>query len=236
VSESRPLYDDPVLARAYARVTAANVYNAAYERPAVHDLLGDVRDLEVLDAGCAAGEHSAWLVERGARVVALDASAAMVRLTGERLGASARVLRGDLAKPLALPEAAFDLVLSSLTLHYLADWQAPLGEFRRVLRPRGRLVMSIHHPFVTLGMVGDYHTLQRVDDAFSSFVDEPVPVRYYHRSLERIVADLRDAGFEIRALREPLPHTDADARDPELAARLRTQPWFLIVDAEAEPR
>jgi SAM-dependent methyltransferase len=223
VSESRPLYDDPVLARAYARVTAANVYNAAYERPAVHDLLGDVRDLEVLDAGCAAGEHSAWLVERGARVVALDASAAMVRLTGERLGASARVLRGD-------------LVLSSLTLHYLADWQAPLGEFRRVLRPRGRLVMSIHHPFVTLGMVGDYHTLQRVDDAFSSFVDEPVPVRYYHRSLERIVADLRDAGFEIRALREPLPHTDADARDPELAARLRTQPWFLIVDAEAEPR
>jgi ubiquinone/menaquinone biosynthesis C-methylase UbiE len=166
----------------------------------------------------------------------LDASAAMVRLTAERLGASARVLQGDLAQPLALPDRAYDVVLCSLTLHYLEDWQAPLREFRRVLRPRGRLVISTHHPFVTLALVADYHALQQVDDAFSGFGAEPVPVRYYHRSLERIVDDVREAGFAIRALREPRPHADADARDPELAARLRMQPWFLIVDAEAEPR
>jgi SAM-dependent methyltransferase len=236
VSEPNPLYDDPVLARAYARVSAANLYNAAYERPAVQDVLGDMCDRDVLDAGCAGGEHSAWLVERGARVVALDSSAAMVRLAGERLGASARVLQGDLAQPLALPDAAFDVVLCSLTLHYLENWQAPLGEFHRVLRPSGRLVISTHHPFVMLEMVGDYHVLQRVDDAFTNFADAPVPVRYYHRSLERIVAEVRGAGFAIRALREPLPHADADALDPKRAARLRTQPWFLIVDAEAEPR
>jgi SAM-dependent methyltransferase len=236
MSEPKPLYDDPLLARAYARVSAANVYNAAYERPAVQELLGDVRGLEVLDAGCAAGEHSAWLVARGARVVALDASAAMVRLATERLGASARVLRADLTQPLALPDGTFDVVLCSLTLHYLEDWRPPLQEFARVLRPRGRLVLSLHHPFVTLGMVADYRALQPVDDTFSGFAGEPVPVRYYHRSLERIVADLRAAGFAIRALREPMPHADADARDPELTARLRTQPWFLLVDAEAERR
>jgi SAM-dependent methyltransferase len=236
VSEPNRLYDDPVLAQAYARVSAANLYNAAYERPAVHELLGEVRGLDVLDAGCAAGAHSAWLIEQGARVVALDSSAAMVRLAGERLGASACVLQGDLAQPLALPAAAFDVVLCSLTLHYLEDWQAPLREFRRVLRPRGRLVISTHHPFATLEMVGDYHALQRVDDAFTNFADEPVVVRYYHRSLERIVSDLRRAGFALRALHEPRPHADADLLDPDRAARLRTQPWFLIIDAESEPQ
>ncbi len=236
MSERSPLYDDPALARAYARVSAANVYNAAYERPAMHEVLGDVHGLDVLDAGCAAGEHSAWLVAAGACVVALDASAAMVGLASERLGAAARVLEADLAQPLALPDAAFDVVLCSLTLHYLEDWHPPLREFRRVLRLGGRLVVSVHHPFVTLGMVGDYHAVQRVDDAFSNYAEEPIPVRYYHRSLERIVADLRAGGFAISALHEPRLQADADVRDAELAARLRTQPWFLIVEAEAAAR
>jgi SAM-dependent methyltransferase len=236
MSGSNPLYDDPALARAYAGVTAANVYNAAYERPAVREVLGDVRGLDVLDAGAAAGEHSAWLVANGARVVALDASEAMVTLARARLGESATVLQADLARPLPLADASFDVVLSSLTLHYLEDWLPPLREFARLLRPGGRLVLSTHHPFVILELVDDYHALRRVDDTFGSFSDEPVPVSYYHRSLERIVADLRAGGFAIRALREPKPTAEADARDPALAARLRTRPWFLIVDAETLPR
>lgn len=236
MSSAGPLYDDPALAAAYARVTAANVYNAAYERPAVRALLGDVRGLDVLDAGCAAGEHSAWLVANGARVVALDASEAMVRLARARLGATVRVLRADLARPLPLADASFDVVVSSLTLHYVERWVPALRELARVLRPGGRLVVSTHHPFLTLDMVEDYHALQRVDDAFRDFADEPVPVRYFHRPLEQIVADVREAGFVLRGLREPRPAAEAHARDPAVAAKLRTRPWFLIVDAETSPR
>ncbi|HEV2741493.1 MAG TPA: class I SAM-dependent methyltransferase [Candidatus Elarobacter sp.] len=236
MSGPNPLYDDPALAAAYARVTAANVYNAAYERPAVREVLGDVRGHDVLDAAAAAGEHSAWLVGHGARVVALDASEAMVELARARLGDAATVLRADLTRPLPLADASFDIVLSSLTLHYLEDWIPTLREFARVLRPGGRLVLSTHHPFVTLEMTDDYHALRCIDDAFGSFSAEPVPVRYYHRSVERIVDDLRAGGFAVRALREPRPTAEADARDPSLAARLRTRPWFLIVDAETVRR
>jgi SAM-dependent methyltransferase len=236
LSEFRPLYDDPALARSYAAVSAANVCNAAYERPAVRAVLGDVRGLDVLDAGAAAGEHAAWLVDHGARVVALDASEAMVRLARARLGERARVLRADLAQPLPLADGSFDVVLSSLTLHYLEDWLAPLRELARVLRPRGRLVLSTHHPFMTRALVEDYHAVVLVHDAFDGYADEPVPVRYYHRPLEKIVADLRAAGFALRALHEPRPADEAHALDPELAAKLRTQPWFLIADAEARPR
>jgi SAM-dependent methyltransferase len=233
---SNPLYDDPVLAASYARVTASNVCNAAYERPAVRAILGDVCDLDVLDAGAAAGEHSAWLLAGGARVVALDASESMVRLARARLGDDVRVLQADLAQPLPFPDHVFDLVLSSLTLHYVADWLGPLREFRRVLRPDGRLVFSTHHPSATLDPGDDYFAVRRVDDAFGDFAAEKIPVRYYHRPLEKIVDDVVSAGFVLRALREPRPTPEAQRQDPDLAAKLRTQPWFLVVDAKAPAR
>ena len=236
MSGSSPLYDDPELAAAYARVSAGNLYNAAYERPAIRAVLGEVRGLDVLDAGAAAGEHAAWLAERGARVVALDASAHMVRLARARLGESVPVKHADLAQPLPLGGASVDLVLCSLTLHYLADWNPALCELARVLRPRGRLVLSTHHPFLTAEMVNDYHATVLVEDAFGGYAERPVPVRYYHRPLERIVADLSRAGFTVRALHEPRPGPDADAIDSAAAAKLRTRPWFLIVDAESGAR
>jgi len=233
VSGVNPLYDDPALAAAYARVTAENAANAAYERPAVRALLGDVRGLDVLDAGCAAGEHSAWLAEHGARVVAVDASEAMVRLARERLGERARVVHADLGRPLPFATASFDVVLSSLTLHYLEDWTAPLREFARVLRRHGRLVFSTHHPFMTADSVDDYHAVRLVEEAWRGFGEDPVRVRFFHRPLQRIVTDVLTAGFVLRAVVEPQPAAEAEERDPRLAQRFRTEPGFLIVEAES---
>jgi SAM-dependent methyltransferase len=236
MSGGSPLYDDPALAASYARVTAANAANAEYERPAVRVLLGEVRGLDVLDAGCAAGEHSAWLVEHGARVVAIDGSPAMAMLARERLGADARVLCADLAEPLPLEDGSFDLVLSSLTLHYLEDWTEVLGEFARVLRERGRLVFSIHHPFVTGLEVANYHAVAPIEESWKGFAETPVQVRFYHRPLQRVVGDLLAAGFALRALVEPQPTDAAFARDPVLAQRFRTEPGFLIAAAEKPGR
>jgi SAM-dependent methyltransferase len=202
----------------------------------VRALFGDVRGCAVLDAGCAAGHHAAWLAERGARVTAIDASAAMVRLARERLGDDARALVHDLREPLPFADASFDVVLSSLTLHYLEEWTAPLREFARVLRPGGRLVLSTHHPLLTADDVPDYFAVTLVEERWRGFADDAVPVRFYHRPLERIVADVLGAGFTMRALVEPRPVDGLDDRDPALAHRFRTRPGFLIVDANLAPR
>ncbi|BDE06377.1 SAM-dependent methyltransferase [Vulcanimicrobium alpinum] len=226
------LYDDPALAASYARTTAANVYNACYERPALRAAAGDVAGRDLLDAGCAAGEHAEWFAAHGARVVAVDASAAMVALARERLGVRARVERADLAAPLPFDDASFDLVVSSLTMHYLPEWLPALREFARVLRPGGWFVMSTHHPFITIGQVPEYFGVHRVEEAWTSFAPEPVRVRFYHRPFERILGDLQAAGFAIRAVREPQPVPEAAERDPAAAERLRREPVFLIVDAQ----
>jgi SAM-dependent methyltransferase len=229
-SADQPLYDDPVLAATYARVTAENLCNARYERPALRRVVGPPAGLDLLDAGCAAGEGAAWFAERGATVTAIDASPAMAELARARLGSRGRVLRHDLREPLPFGTGAFDAIVSSLTLHYLEVWESVLAEFARVLRPSGRLVISTHHPFVTLPD-GPYFETHEIAERWTSFGEEPVPVRFFHRPLSAIVASVTSAGFSIRALHEPRLDDAPAPDDTPFAARLRAEPFFLIVEA-----
>jgi len=68
--------------------------------------------------------------------------AARARVAGREGPAIRRFERMD-AEALDLPTAAFDVVLCSLGLMYMPDPERALAEMRRVLRPGGRLALSI---------------------------------------------------------------------------------------------
>jgi SAM-dependent methyltransferase len=148
----------------------------------------------------------------------------MVTLARARVGPGVRVLQADLTQPLPFDDASFDLVLSSLTMHYLEHWVPALREFTRILRPHGRLVISTHHPYLTLDAVASYREV----------APDPVPVRFYHRPFERMLDDLAASGFRLVAMREPQPTAEAAALDPQLAQRLRNRPQFVILDARRD--
>ena len=132
----------------YAAHNEPNVWNALYERPAILAFLPEVAGLRVLDAGCGSGAHSVELLRRGASVVGVDNSAALLGIARRRLGPDVALHLVDLGDPLPLPDGHVDVVLASLVMHYLEDWTRTLLEFRRVLRPGGSFVMSTHHPFM----------------------------------------------------------------------------------------
>jgi len=78
-------------------------------------LAGQVAGLDVADIGCGTGRHALRLSEAGARVTALDFSAAMLaRARAKPAAASITFLRHDLAKPLPLQSGSFD--------RYFAAW------------------------------------------------------------------------------------------------------------------
>lgn len=135
-------------AKAYSAENEANLFNAYYERPEMLRLAGDVSGRRILDAGCGSGPLTAALRDSGAVVTGFDASAAMVDLARRRLGEDADLHVADLAAPLPFADAEFDDVVASLVLHYVEDWADPLAELRRVMKPGGRLLVSVIHPAV----------------------------------------------------------------------------------------
>ena len=102
----------------------------------------------ILDLGCGTGHGAARLAARcpKARIVALDASPAMLREAAKRDDAS-RIewLLGE-AEALPLPEAGFDLVFSNLMLPWCEDLDAVFAEVARVLKQRGLFSFTTFGP------------------------------------------------------------------------------------------
>ena len=92
----------------------------------------------VLDLGCGTGHAAATLAARWprARVIALDASSAMLREAARREPRRIELLRAE-AESVPLPDASVDLVFSNLMLPWCEDVDAVFAEVARVLRPRG---------------------------------------------------------------------------------------------------
>jgi len=101
-------------------------------------------DETVLDAGCGSGRVTERLLERlpRGRVVALDASEAMLVEAARRLAAfgdRVTFVRADLGRPLPLADPV-DAILSSATFHWVPDHDALFDNLAAVLRPGGPLI------------------------------------------------------------------------------------------------
>ncbi len=201
-------------AHAYAAENESNLFNAYYERPEMLRLAGDVSGRRILDAGCGSGPLSAALQARGALVTGFDASAAMVDLARRRLGQDADLHVADLGAPLPFADAEFDDVVASLVLHYLEDWAGPLAELRRVLKPGGRLILSVIHPSVYAIVYpdADYFALTRYSEDYTMDGQSAV-LTYWHRPLHAVTDAFGAAGFRLTTLSEPPPAPDTP---PEL--------------------
>jgi SAM-dependent methyltransferase len=208
------------LAVAYTAHSDAALLNAYYERPAILALAGDVAGRRILDAGCGSGPLFAALRDRGARVAGFDASAGMVEQARRRRGDDADLRVAELGRPLPYPDGAFDDVIASLVLHYLEDWGPALAELRRVLRPGGRLVVAVDHPFAVYGLqraAGEQH------DYFATYNwtedwtmgGQTVPMSFWNRPLHAMTDAFTAAGFTISVISEPDPVPEAREVFPE---------------------
>lgn len=228
--------DYDTFAEAYTAETEANLINGYYARPAILDLAGDVSGRQVLDAGCGSGPLFAALRDRGAIVTGFDSSTKMVELARRRLGADAALHVADVDSPLPFPDGAFDDVIASLVLHYLEDWTAPLAELRRVLRPGGRLIMSVHHPIIVklIDPKADYFATSKWSDE-CTFNGQKALLTYWHRPLHAMTDAFAAAGFRIAVISEPQPAPGARELFPDELAKFPSGAFlsFLFFVLEA---
>jgi len=222
------------LAEAYAAVVDTKPHNAYYERPATLSLMPEVKDKRVLDAGCGPGVYSEWLIECGAKVVAIDASPKMVELAKRRLGSTTDVRQEDLSKPLTfLDSLSFDVVLCPLVLEYIEDWHSVFAEFYRVLRPQGHIVFSVTHPFYDHNYFksSNYFETELVGGEWRGFESVRVFMPSFRRSLSATFNPLVEAGFHLERILEPKPTDEFKKADPKHYEELSQQPCFLCIRA-----
>ncbi len=101
---------------------------------------------DVLELGGGGGHAARALAERFPdwRLTVTDLDPEMVERARARLAPLAGRVRVEPADATALPyaDASFDLVLATFVWHHVGLWERATGEARRVLRPRGRLVLA----------------------------------------------------------------------------------------------
>ncbi|GGS86989.1 class I SAM-dependent methyltransferase [Nonomuraea spiralis] len=197
-----------MIAEGYTAENETSLLNAYYERPAMLELAGDVTGRRILDAGCGSGPLFAALRDRGAVVTGIDASAGMLEQARRRLGADAELRVADLAGPLPFPDEAFDDVTASLVLHYLEDWGPTLAELRRVLKPGGRLLVSVDHPFSVVlfqHMAGEkpnyFETRSRTEEW--TMGGQTAQLKFWSRPLHAMTDAFAAAGFRVSVISEP---------------------------------
>jgi SAM-dependent methyltransferase len=164
----------------------------ALEEPVVRSLLDSLPRGRTLDAACGTGRHARYVVDRGHRVVGVDASPEMLSQATENVP-DATFLEGDLRHIPAEAEE-FDVAVCGLALAHLGDLGAAVAELARVLKRGGRLVVSVLHPFLAhLGWQAQFRDA-RGERAF---------VREHTHTHADYLSAFRDAGLHVRGCLEP---------------------------------
>jgi SAM-dependent methyltransferase len=199
-------------------------------------LCGEVRGLDVLDAGCGEGRFCRMLAERGARTVGIDPTKSLIGEARRRQPGG--IFHEAVAEALPLPDASVDLVVSYVSLVDISDYRTAIREMARVLRPGGRVVAANLSSFATATTkfwardedgnklhwtMDNYMTERagRADWAGMAIVN-------WHRPLSAYLQAFLGAGLVLEHFDEPVPTPEAIKASPGLGD-FRRMPHFCTM-------
>ena len=236
-------YDNPSFFEAYSNMMRSQKgLEAAGEWHALRQLLPGFKGKRVLDLGCGYGWHCRYAAEHGAvSVLGIDLSTKMLEKASlMTTDPKIQYQRSAIEDFEGNPES-FDVVLSSLAIHYLSDFDSLCKNIYRMLSPQGTFVFSVEHPIFTA-----YGNQDWTYDPGGNILHWPVD-RYfmegtrkaifleqevikYHRTLDTYLNDLLHNGFSINGFAEPVPEEKMLAEHPDWLDELR-RPMMLIISS-----
>jgi SAM-dependent methyltransferase len=189
----------------------------------------------VLDVACGPGHLAAAAAAMGATPVGLDAAEGMVAVA--RAGyAEIEFLRGD-AERLPFGDASFDAVVAGFVVNHLPCPERALAEFARVVRPGGRVAVTVWDQPGRMRLLG---VLGEAVEATEGVCDPglpsggPDPFRFADdAALAALLSGAGLAGAEVRSIAFEQEVADTDELwEGMLAGSVRTA---ALIERQSEP-
>lgn len=122
-------------------------YNRDIEVPAMIKMVGNVKNKKILDMGCGFGDLAKKLSRKGAgKIIGFDLSKELIKFANEQKIPKTSFEVGNMNNKLKYKDNSFDLVVSSLAIHYIKNVKKLFSEVNRVLKKGGHFVFSTGHP------------------------------------------------------------------------------------------
>ena len=143
------IYDQDDFLTAYSQFPrSVDGLNAAGEWPTLQNLLPNFQAKSVLDLGCGYGWHCLYAADHGARkVIGTDISQKMLMVAREKnrfreiIGYQQQAI-----EDIQFASVSFDVVVSSLVLHYVADFAQICQKIYTCLTEKGEFIFLLNTP------------------------------------------------------------------------------------------
>ena len=193
--------------------------------------------MSVLELGCGEGFVMRRLATQGHQATGFDLSLPILKAAESADQFDSNYINGDVLQ-LPFSDEAFEAAVSNFLIIELPNPAIAIAETARVLKPNGRFLFQIVHPFCFTDNAGQTSG-QRMTDYFTSqffaekfVIDGRVSPRKsirYHHPLSLYTNALAQNGFSIIALDEPRPVQSTPPNHP--IWEILKEPWFIIFEA-----
>jgi ubiquinone/menaquinone biosynthesis C-methylase UbiE len=193
----------------------------ALEERIALDLIDDVRNQLVLDVGCGTGRYCE-LLTKSARY----SSSKMLNHARKKITPACRFeLRLGRIEDASFPSSYFDVVVSALTVGHILELEPVIREVSRVIKNRGRLIVSDMHPY---WFVSGFDYVKFCDKSGQEY-----RIPEYAHLFEEYWSLFRKFRFRLEDVKEPRIDDKLLERFPNLI-RYRGRPLALILKAIKE--
>lgn len=240
------IYDDPYFFECYQKHRKNKEgFNDELEQPAIISLLPNLLNLKVLDIGCGFGDFCRYVIGKGAvNIVGIDPSEKMIHAAKTSTNNVNITFIQSAVEKFESPSAQFDLVVSSLALHYVENFNEVVKKIFSWMKPKGFFIFSVEHPIRTASLEypeimkdehgENYHAVYNYRDEILLhqhwFIDG---VQKYHRTISTYINTLIEHGFTIEKVLEPMPDDELIKRINKFSVH-KVRPPILIIKARKD--
>lgn len=236
------IYDNPIFFEGYSKLRESGItYNDFIEQPAIKSLLHSLEGKIILELGSGTGVFAKYCVELGAtKVVAVDISRNMINKAKEENSHDKIDYICMPIEDLEIQHQKFDLIISSLAIHYVEDYPKLIEKVYDLLNREGEFIFSTEHPISTArkevrNWIEDSegsklhwavdHYQEEGKREFSWYVNHVI---IYHRTISTLINTLLEKGLKLEKLIEPQSTPEGLKKMPKLINEQR-RPSFIII-------